>query len=177
MAPAHSITRESVRPSCSAPVVPAAPVADLHAAPRHAAGRPARRRPDAGPLAASMAAADEVLEDESASRSNELVGPHGLARRRVSPLGVAVAEAEWARVYLAAFHVCQRASGVADGQTGEVVSRPAAVHQDATRAAGHDQADSAAVHSTRHRRLARRLGRFSFKRALWRAPVPGRRTA
>ena len=56
---------------------------DLHAAPRHADGEEEGRRRDAELTPAAVAADDEVLEDEPAARSEQLVGarrPGGSAR-------------------------------------------------------------------------------------------------
>ena len=53
---------------------------DLHAAARHAHGAQDRRDRDPPADAAAVAADDEVLEDEPAAGSDQLVGPDGLAR-------------------------------------------------------------------------------------------------
>ena len=60
---------------------------------------------DAPADAAAVAADDEVLEDEPASRSDELVGADGVATRRDRPLGVEAAQAERPGLHVADVHV------------------------------------------------------------------------
>ncbi len=70
---------------------------------------------DARADAAAVAADDEVLEDEPASGSGQLVGADGVAPRRDRPLGVEAAQAERPRLHVADVHVRQRAAREADG--------------------------------------------------------------
>ena len=60
--------------------------------------------------AASVAADDEVLEDESAAGRDELVGAHRVARRRRRPLALQAAEDQRAALHVAAAHVRERAA-------------------------------------------------------------------
>jgi hypothetical protein len=55
-----------------------------------------------------MAADDEVLEDEPAARSDELVGADGLAYRRDRFVVVETAQAQRTELHLADADVCQR---------------------------------------------------------------------
>src|SRR5262245_35069079 len=83
---------------------------DLHAAPRYADGEEEGRDRDEPADTASVAADDEVLEDESPSGSGELVGADRVARRVAVPLGVEAPEAEWAWFYVAVVSVRRRAA-------------------------------------------------------------------
>ena len=88
---------------------------------------------DARADAAAVAADDEVLEDEPASGSGQLVGADGVAARRDRALGVEAAQAERPRLHVADVHVRQRAAREADGEDGQDPPRPAAEDQDAAR--------------------------------------------
>src|SRR4030095_5552661 len=92
---------------------------DLHAAPRHPDGEKERRDPDARADTTAVAATDEVLEDEPAPGTEQLVGADGVAARRARAVGVPAAEDERSRIYVAAFHVSERAARMGDGARRE----------------------------------------------------------
>ena len=117
--------RPDLRSRAARPVRVLHPV-DLHAAPRHANGEQERRLADPRADAAPVAADDEVLEDESASRSGELVGADRVARRRARTLGVEATQAQWPGLHVADVHVCECPARKADGQDGENPSRSSA---------------------------------------------------
>src|SRR5205823_1829694 len=110
------------------------------------------RLTDEGTDPAAVAAHDEVLEDEPAAGSGELVGADGLASRRAGTVGVEAAQVERTRLHVAALHVRQRAAGAADGEDGQDPPRPPAVYQNTQGAAGDDQAAPASVPPRRLRR-------------------------
>ena len=117
----------------------------VHAAARHAHGAEAGRQGNSRVHAAAVAADDEVLEDEPGPGPGELVGPGGVAPRLARPLGVEASHAERPALHVAADDVRQRAAGVVHGEAGTHSHRAPAGHQDAKRAACHNQAVAAEV--------------------------------
>ena len=108
---------------------------DLHAAARHADGEEGGRDRNRPAHAAAVAVDDEVLEDEPAAGSDELVGTDGVAARRARHVGVQAAQAQRPGLHLADDHVRQRAARSADGPDGQDSRRAADPRQDAQGAA------------------------------------------
>ena len=104
---------------------------DLHAPPRHAHGAEERRDRDQTAHAAAVAADDEVLEDEPAARSNELVGTDGLAARAPSGCGRTSCASSTARLHVADADVRERGARNGPLQAGQDSHRAAARDQDA----------------------------------------------
>ena len=78
-------------------------------------------------LAAAVAADDEVLEDEPAAGTNELVGSDGLEARGARALGMEAAQAQRTQLHVAVADVRERRAGKGPRQTGPD-SCPAPAH-------------------------------------------------
>src|SRR6185503_16600211 len=74
---------------------------DLHTATRHAHGKRDRCHANAAANAVTVATDDEVLENEPATGTIQLVGTVGVARRRPRNVGLQAARFEWSKLHLA----------------------------------------------------------------------------
>ena len=121
----------------------------------HAKGRHRNAQADAAPVAVD----DEVLEDEPASRPDELVGSRGVALRRHRPVAVEVTQVERPELHLAAADVRQRPAGIGDEAPGQDPRRLSADAQGSQGAARDAAPRTSPVPACRYRRSASDAGR------------------